>query len=95
MFFLLRKKLITYKFLTFSFLMAAPAAYGISGAKDRIQAIAATWAAATAVLDPLAHCASWGSNLCLHSDLSHCSQILNLLWHGGNSSNVLKQKFII
>ena len=29
---------------------------------------------------------SWRSNLCLCSDPSHCSQILNLLCHSGNST---------
>ena len=36
-------------------------------------------------LDPLTHVLGWGSNLHFHSDLSHCSQILNPLHHSRNS----------
>ena len=36
-------------------------------------------------LDPLTHCTGQGSNRCLCSDLSHCSQILNPLHHSVKS----------
>ena len=62
--------------------MAAPAVYGISQARDRIQATAANCAAAEATLDLSTTALGWGSNLRLHSDPSHCSQILNPLHQG-------------
>ena len=36
-------------------------------------------------LDPLMHCSRPGSNPHICSNPSHCSQILNPLWHSGNS----------
>ena len=47
------------KFFFFNF-MAAPAAYGSSRAKDKIQVTATTYAAAAATPDPLTHCAGPG-----------------------------------
>ena len=64
--------------------MATPAAYGISQARDWIQAVAVvavTYAAALAMSDPLTYC----TNPCLRIHLSGCSQILNPLHHSRNS----------
>ena len=52
--------------------MGTSAAYGSSLARTEFPAAAVTYAAAAAPLDPLTHCPG-----CLHSDLSHCSWILN------------------
>ena len=59
--------------------MAIPTAYGNFWARDGIQATA------TAVAEPLPHCARPGSNTCLHSNLSCFGLILNPLCHSGNS----------
>ena len=66
-------------FFFFPLLMASSAAHGNSQARDCIHA------AATAMPDPLTHCARPGIEQCLRSDLSHCSQILNPLSHTRNS----------
>ena len=44
----------------FIYFMATSAAYGNACASDGIQAIAATYAVAAAMLDPLTHCAGIG-----------------------------------
>lgn len=62
--------------------MAVPMAYGTCQARDLIKSTAVTYTIAMARLDPEP---GWGSNPCLCSDLSHYSQILNLLYHSRNS----------
>jgi len=51
-----------YDFLTvvFVFSMAALLAYGSSWARDSMQATAATYPTAAAILDPLTHCIGTG-----------------------------------
>ena len=67
----------------FFFLMATPKAYGSSWAKDQIRP--QLWQCQ--ILQPSV--LGWGSNLHLCSNLSCCSQILNPLHHGGNSTKIL------
>ena len=62
--------------------MALPTACGRFWARNRIWAADSAYTTAVTVLDPLTHCAGWGWNLCLCSNLSCCSQILNLLCQG-------------
>ena len=71
----------------FFFLMATPLTYGSSWSWDWIWAIYVT---AAAILDPLTHGACWGSNPCLHSNQSCCSEILNPLHHSRHSSQQLR-----
>ena len=59
-------------------------AYGSSRARDWIWAIAVTYAAAVATLDPLTHCAMWGIEPALH----HWPQA-TVLCHSGNSQKRL------
>ena len=67
--------------------MATPTAYGGCCAGDWIWDTSTTYATAETTLDPLTHCAGLGSDLCLHSNPSHCSWILNPLHHSRNSTN--------
>ena len=77
------------------FLMAAPAAYGRSCAREWNGAAAATYTTATTTSGPLTHYAGpgiepeppRGSNPSLPRDPTHCSRILNPLNHGGNTEH--------
>ena len=60
-------------------------AYGSSQARDPIPATAMTYTTAVAMLDPKPTAPGQGLNLCLHSNPSHFSWILNPLCHSGNS----------
>ena len=64
--------------------------YSCSQARVWIQATAATYTAALAMLDSLSHCAGWELNPCLHRTLAATiNQALKALQHSGNSGNVL------
>ena len=71
------------------FLWPHPQQYGNSQARDWIQAAAATYPVAVAMLDPLTHCTrpSTEQNQHLHSNPRHCSQVLNPPCHRGNSNS--------
>ena len=74
-------------YMSFFFLfMAKPVAYRrkFLGQESNLSA-AATYAAVTAMSDPLTHCFGWWLNPNFCSDLSCCSGILNPLCHSGNS----------
>ena len=71
---------VVFCFLFFGFVFfffATSTAYWGSWARDWIQAAAVIYAIAVATLDPAA--LGPGSNTCLLTDWSHCSQILNPL----------------
>ena len=69
----------------FCFLMATPAAFGSSWARDWIWAAAVTYSTAAAMLDPSPTALGWGWNPHLYSNTSCRSWILNPLCHSENS----------
>ena len=74
-------------FLIFSF-SAAPAAHGISWARDRIQAAAATYTTAAATLDPLSHCTGLGIK---PAPPQRQCRILNVVYHRRNSGSLFNK----
>lgn len=65
--------------------MAAPVTHGSFQAREWILTIATTYATDAAMLDSYPTAPAWGLNSCLCSYWSHCSWILNLPCHRGNS----------
>ena len=76
---------ITYLRHLFYFFKATCMACGCSQAREWIWTTVVTHPTPGAMPELLIHCARQGSNLCLHSNLSHCSQIPNPLYHSRNS----------